>query len=76
MEVYISASYETCAARDPKGLYAKAKEGKIANFTGKDSAFEEPNPDDDVLVIDTEQNSVEQSVQVLMQQFIQRQTSK
>lgn len=51
-EIYIKASYETCAARDPKGLYAKVAAGKIKQFTGKDSGFEEPEQAE--LVIDTE----------------------
>lgn len=41
-EVYVAASFETCAARDPKGLYAKAKSGGVAQFTGRDSSFEPP----------------------------------
>ena len=65
IEVYIKASYETCAKRDPKGLYAKASQGKVAHFTGKDSAFEEPLPDDEVIVLDTETLSVDQSVLAL-----------
>ena len=57
-EVYVKADFETCAERDPKGLYAKAKEGKIGQFTGKDSGFEEPeNP---ALVLDTQARSVDQ----------------
>ncbi|MGB0742951.1 MAG: adenylyl-sulfate kinase, partial [Opitutales bacterium] len=35
--VYIEASFETCAERDVKGLYAKAATGDVKNFTGKDS---------------------------------------
>lgn len=51
-EVFIKASYETCAKRDPKGLYAKVDAGEIKQFTGKDSGFEEPlDPD---LLVDTE----------------------
>jgi adenylylsulfate kinase len=57
-EIYVKADFETCAERDPKGLYAKAKEGKIGQFTGKDSEFEEPeNP---ALVLDTQARSVDQ----------------
>jgi adenylylsulfate kinase len=57
-EIYVKADFATCAARDPKGLYAKAKEGKIGQFTGKDSGFEEPeNP---ALVLDTQVRSVDQ----------------
>ncbi len=52
LEVYVKASYETCAARDPKGLYAKVAAGEVKQFTGRDSAFEEPEAPD--LVLDTE----------------------
>lgn len=50
--VYLKASYETCAQRDTKGLYAKAAAGKLSNFTGLDSPFEEPSSPD--LVINTD----------------------
>ncbi len=55
LEVYVKASFETCAERDVKGLYAKARAGEVKQFTGKDSAFEEPDRAD--LVIDTEAES-------------------
>jgi bifunctional enzyme CysN/CysC len=42
VEVFVDASVDVCMARDPKGLYAKAKAGKIKNFTGIDSAYEAP----------------------------------
>lgn len=42
IEVFVDAPILVCADRDPKGLYAKAKAGKIKNFTGIDSAYEEP----------------------------------
>jgi len=54
LEVYVRASYETCANRDPKGLYAKVKAGEVKHFTGRDSSFEEPERPD--LVIDTERH--------------------
>jgi len=57
-EIYVKADFDTCADRDPKGLYAKAKEGKIGQFTGKDSGFEEP--DTPSLVLDTQARSVDQ----------------
>jgi bifunctional enzyme CysN/CysC len=41
-EIYIDASLEECERRDPKGLYAKARRGELANFTGIDSAYEPP----------------------------------
>jgi len=54
IETYIHASYETCAKRDPKGLYAKAAAGGVKQFTGRDSAFEGPDTASRSLVIDTE----------------------
>lgn len=42
-EIHVQADWETCAERDPKGLYAKAKAGKIPQFTGRDSTFEPPD---------------------------------
>ena len=51
-EIYVHASFETCASRDPKGLYAKVAAGEIKQFTGKDSGFEEPDSPD--LRINTE----------------------
>jgi bifunctional enzyme CysN/CysC len=46
IEVFVDTSFEDCAARDPKGLYAKAMRGEIKNFTGLDSPYEQPeNPE-------------------------------
>jgi bifunctional enzyme CysN/CysC len=46
IEVFVDTPFEECAARDPKGLYAKALKGEIKNFTGVDSPYEAPeNPD-------------------------------
>ncbi|MBQ7499817.1 MAG: adenylyl-sulfate kinase [Clostridia bacterium] len=42
VEIYVSASADVCAARDKKGYYRKAKEGKIRNFTGVDGSYEPP----------------------------------
>jgi adenylylsulfate kinase len=64
-EVYVKASYEACAQRDVKGLYAKAAKGEIAHFTGKDSSFEEPMQAD--LVLDTEENELEDCVDLLLE---------
>jgi bifunctional enzyme CysN/CysC len=41
-EVYVDTPLEVCEARDPKGLYARARAGEIKNFTGIDSPFEVP----------------------------------
>ena len=42
VEVYVSTPLEVCEQRDPKGLYVKAREGKIKNFTGVTSPYEAP----------------------------------
>ncbi|MBU6180854.1 MAG: adenylyl-sulfate kinase [Verrucomicrobia bacterium] len=64
LEVYVRASYETCAERDPKGLYAKVKAGEVKQFTGRDSGFEEPDRPD--LVIDTEALDEDASLALLL----------
>ncbi len=48
-EVYVDTPLEVCEARDPKGLYARARRGEIRNFTGIDSPFEPPERADIVL---------------------------
>ncbi len=63
IEVYVKASLATCEARDVKGLYAKARKGELKQFTGIDSPFDEPILPQ--LTINTEQLSIEQSVQTI-----------
>jgi adenylylsulfate kinase len=60
IEIYCNASLEACESRDVKGLYKRARAGEIKNYTGIDSPYEAPsNPE---LVIDTESESLEESV--------------
>ncbi len=57
LEVHIDAPVEVCATRDPKGLYARAKAGAVADFTGVSAGYEPPeNPD---LVIDTSKDDID-----------------
>ena len=64
MEVFIDASLEVAESRDPKGLYKKARAGNLPNFTGIDSAYEEPeNPD---LVLKTDELSISDAVDKLV----------
>jgi adenylylsulfate kinase len=42
MEVYVNAPLEVCEARDPKGLYRRARSGKLQRFTGIDQPYEVP----------------------------------
>ncbi|MBC8041693.1 MAG: adenylyl-sulfate kinase [Opitutaceae bacterium] len=63
IEVYIAASFETCAKRDPKGLYAKASAGGVKQFTGRDSSFEPPTVEDiEAVTIDTEAGTAADSL--------------
>lgn len=68
--IYVQASFETCASRDVKGLYAKAAAGKVAQFTGKDSSFEAPLASDTDWVIDTDTQSKEESINILFEQML------
>jgi adenylylsulfate kinase len=68
--VYIEASFETCAERDVKGLYAKAASGGVENFTGKDSSFEPPEAGAKDWVIPTDNQSEEASLNELLQKVL------
>ena len=57
LEIFVDCSLEECAARDPKGLYTKARSGEIAEFTGVSSPYEVPiHPD---LTLKTDQQSIQ-----------------
>ncbi|MCM3760414.1 adenylyl-sulfate kinase [Alkalihalobacillus oceani] len=60
VEIYVRCSLEECEARDPKGLYQKARAGEIPFFTGISSPYEEPEASE--LIIDSDKKTVEQSV--------------
>tara|TARA_B100001250_G_scaffold9849_2_gene8561 strand:- start:7231 stop:7839 length:609 start_codon:yes stop_codon:yes gene_type:complete len=60
IEIYINASVKTCEERDTKGLYKKARTGKIKDFTGISSPFEAPK--DPALTINTSELSIEEAV--------------
>lgn len=64
LEIYVKASLNTLESRDPKGLYKKARDGKIPNFTGISSPYEEPKSAD--LILDTEKLSVKDSVNKIL----------
>ena len=64
VEVFMKTSLEEAEKRDPKGLYKKARAGEIKNFTGIDDPYEEPLNAE--LVLDTEELTLEQEVEVLL----------
>ena len=70
LEVYVRCSWEACAERDVKGLYAKVRAGEVKQFTGKDSSFEEPASPH--LVLDTEHETQAQSLEKLIAAVLTR----
>ena len=63
-EVFIEADLEICENRDPKGLYVKARNGEISDFTGISAPYEKPrNPE---LVIDTGEQGIGESTKKLL----------
>lgn len=64
-EIFVDTPLEVCEARDVKGLYKKAREGEIKNFTGIDSPFEAPkNPE---LHIHTDGKTIDESVAEILE---------
>jgi len=69
VEVYVKCSVETCAKRDPKGLYKKASAGEIRDLTGPQDLYEEPlHPD---LIVDTEKQNLHECVEAILSQLEQ-----
>ena len=64
IEVFVSAPLAVCEERDVKGLYAKARKGELASFTGVDAAYEAP--DFPALEIDTSAISLGDAVQQIL----------
>jgi len=63
-EVYVKCSLEKCEERDVKGLYKKARNNEIENFTGVNDPYEEPpNPD---ILIDTEKYTTKECVKKVL----------
>jgi adenylylsulfate kinase len=70
MLIYVKCSVDTAEQRDPKDLYKQARNGKINKFTGVSHPFQEPlNPE---IIVDTEQQSVDDSVAHILEQLSER----
>jgi adenylylsulfate kinase len=67
-EIFINADLETCEKRDVKGLYKKARNGEIKNFTGVDSQYEKPN--NPSLEVNTSQLSIDQSIEIILKNVL------
>ncbi len=72
VEVYVDTSVEECERRDVKGMYKKARNGEIKNFTGVDDPYEVPeNPDVEIKTEElTEEESVEKIEKYLKKHLI------
>lgn len=64
IEIFIDTPLEICEQRDPKGLYRKARAGKILEFTGIDSAYEIPHAPE--LHLQTHANTPEENAQEIL----------
>jgi len=64
IEVFIDTPIEVCEQRDVKGLYKKAREGKIANFTGIDSPYEAPENAE--ITVNTSDQTAEQAAEIIV----------
>jgi len=64
VEVFVDTPLEVCEARDPKGLYAKARAGEITGFTGVDDPYEAPASPE--LVVNTEEHEPEESARLIV----------
>ncbi|MEM9626919.1 MAG: sulfate adenylyltransferase subunit CysN [Pseudomonadota bacterium] len=64
IEVFVDASIEACERRDPKGLYQRARDGKIPNFTGISSPYEPPEKPE--IHLHTEQLTPEEAAELVV----------
>jgi bifunctional enzyme CysN/CysC len=70
IEVYVDTPLEVCEARDPKGLYRKARAGLISNFTGIDSLYEAPEKPE--LKLDTRSSNPEALAEAVLVELRRR----
>ena len=70
IEIFVDCSIDICKKRDIKGLYKKAEKGEVINFTGISSIYEPPESPD--LVVNTENQTLDQSVKLVMNLLIDR----
>jgi adenylylsulfate kinase len=70
LEVYCRCPLSVCERRDPKGHYARAKQGDILNFTGLSARYEEPL--EPALLLSTDMESAEESVRRLTKLVLER----
>jgi len=70
IEIYCNCPLEVCEQRDVKGLYKKAREGKIKNYTGISAPYEEPdNPD---IVLHTAYQPIDECIETIVKELVRR----
>lgn len=70
IEVFVKCPIEECEKRDPKGLYKKARQGDIKDFTGIDSPYEEPDRAE--LIVETHKYSIEECAEQIVKYLQER----
>jgi adenylylsulfate kinase len=73
IEIFVKASVETCEKRDPKGLYQKAKNGEIKEFTGISAPYEEPLKPE--IVLDADTMTIEEEVKMVLDYLKEKQVT-
>lgn len=70
IEVFVKCQFEECERRDPKGIYKKAREGKITNLTGLAAPYEEPeNPE---IILETDKITIDECVSKLIHYLVDK----
>jgi adenylylsulfate kinase len=74
IEIWTKCSLGTCMQRDVKGLYKKAKEGKISDLTGLQDPYEDPANSE--ITVDTEHNPIDKCAAMIISYLTERQYLK
>jgi len=74
LEVYVKCSIDSCEKRDVRGMYKKARNGKISNFIGIHVTYEPPTKPE--LIVDTENSTISHSVQKILDYIDKNKLSK
>jgi len=70
IEIFVDCTIEECEKRDPKGLYKKAKNGEIKDFTGIGQEYE--NPDNPEITINSDKMTVEEAVNKIIGYLVEK----
>ena len=70
IEIFVDTPLDICEQRDPKGLYQKARDGKIPNFTGISSPYESPHKAE--IHIQTDKISIDETVEEIIKYLEQK----